>query len=244
VQPSRGLNFVDPQLNQIGRPFAPTYWLNLARGTIGPTAAPIMHIHGMLFLSWTLYFAWQTNLVAKGNIARHRASGLAGIALAATMVCAAILAIVDSMHQAALIGQTKAGEAFAAVPFMEAIQFAAFVGLAIANVTKPENHKRWMLLATISLLPPAFARWFVYFLAPPAIPPIPPASVIVTLPPSFVADLLVIAAMTYDWRTRGKPHPIYVWGLGALLFGQLIPVPLGASNPWMSFAHALSGLIA
>ena len=82
--------------------------------------------------------------------------------------------------------------------------------LAIAAIRKPETHKRLMLLAGISLLDAAVARWFLTFLAPPG--PLGPPPVPVTIPPALVAYLLLVVAMIFDWRTRGRPHPVYVYG--------------------------------
>jgi hypothetical protein len=44
--------------------FAPTYWAPLATGTF--KARPLLHIHGIVFFSWTLYFVFQTWLAASG----------------------------------------------------------------------------------------------------------------------------------------------------------------------------------
>jgi len=57
--------------------------------------------------------------------------------------------------------------------------------LAIANTRRPEIHKRLMLLAGISLLDAAVARWFLTFLAPPGPPGPPPVPV--TIAPAIVA---------------------------------------------------------
>ena len=82
--------------------------------------------------------------------------------------------------------------------------------LAIATTRRPETHKRLMLLAGISILDAAVARWFLTFLAPPGPPGPPPVAV--TIAPAFVAYLLLVAAIVFDWRTRGRPHPVYVYG--------------------------------
>ena len=62
--------------------FAPTYWLPLASGSFPPM--PVVHFHGMLFFSWTLYFAFQTWLAASGRTARHRSLGVLGAGLGAS----------------------------------------------------------------------------------------------------------------------------------------------------------------
>ena len=48
--------------------FAPTYWLPLASGSFSST--PVVHFHGLLFFTWTLYFAFQTWLAASGRTTR------------------------------------------------------------------------------------------------------------------------------------------------------------------------------
>ena len=79
--------------------------------------------------------------------------------------------------------------------------------------------------------------WFLTFLAPPGAvgpPPVP-----VTIPPAFVAYLLLVAAIVYDWRTRGRPHPVYVYGGIALLAVKLLNWPLSTTAAWHSLAGGI-----
>src|SRR5688572_7270111 len=64
--------------------FAPTYWLQLAPGTF--VGSPLLHLHGLLFSAWTVFFLAQSTFVATGRLSRHRTWGLAGISLATAMV--------------------------------------------------------------------------------------------------------------------------------------------------------------
>ena len=57
-----------------------------------------------------------------------------------------------------------------------------------------------MLLAAVSILDAAIARWFLTFLAPPGPPGPPPVPV--TIPPAFVAYLLLVVAIVRDWRSE------------------------------------------
>jgi hypothetical protein len=52
--------------------FTPTYWARLANGT--SHVPPIVHIHGILMFSWTLFYFIQTAWIAAGRTATHRAS--------------------------------------------------------------------------------------------------------------------------------------------------------------------------
>ena len=213
--------------------FAPTYWLPLAAGSFAST--PVVHFHGLLFFTWTLYFAFQTWLAASGRTARHRSLGVIGVSLATAMTIFGFLVAVNAMKRSAAIGQTDAGIAFAIVPLSGILFFAVVFALAIANTRRPEIHKRLMLLAGISILDAAVARWFLTFLAPPGPPGPPPVPV--TIAPALVAYLLLVVAIAADWRTRGRPHPVYIYGGAALLAVKLLNWPISTTAAW----HALAG---
>jgi len=129
--------------------FTPTYWLPIASGTF--KANPIVHIHGLAFFSWTLFFSFQTWLAASGRIARHRTIGMVGISFATAMTIFGTLVAINSMKTAASLGLKDEGIAFAIVPLSGILFFAVVFTLAIGAVRRPETHKRLMLLATISL---------------------------------------------------------------------------------------------
>src|ERR1044071_7808497 len=152
--------------------FAPTYWLPLAKRSF--SASPVVHFHGLLFFAWSIYFVFQSWLAASGKTARHRAIGMIGVSLATTMTIFGFLVAVHAMKRSGAAGMTDEGIAFAIVPLSGILFFAVVFTLAIAAIRRPETHKRLMLLAGISLLDAAVARWFLTFLAPPG-PVGPPA---------------------------------------------------------------------
>jgi hypothetical protein len=213
--------------------FAPTYWLPMASGTF--PSMPVIHFHGLLFFAWTLYFAFQAWLAASGRIARHRAMGMIGVSLATAMTIFGFLAAVNTMKRAAAAGLTDAGIAFAIVPLSGILFFAVVFILAVSATRRPETHKRLMLLAGICLLDAAVARWFLTFLAPPG-PPAPPP-VEVTIVPALVAYLLLVVPIVFDWRTRGRPHPVYIYGGAALVAVKFLNWPISVTPAW----HALAG---
>ena len=218
--------------------FAPTYWLPMASGKFPPM--PIVHFHGLLFFAWTLYFAYQSWLATSGQVARHRTIGMIGVSLATAMTIFGFLVAVNAMKRSAALGMTDEGIAFAIVPLSGMLFFAVVFVLAIANVRRPEIHKRLMLLAGISLLDAAVARWFLTFLAPPGAvgpPPVP-----VTIAPAFVAYLLLVVAIAFDWRTRGRPHPVYVYGGVALIAIKLLNWPISTTAAWHSLAGGILAL--
>src|SRR5437588_10109359 len=215
--------------------FAPTYWLPMASRSF--SASPVVHFHGMLFFAWTLYFAFQTWLAASGRIARHRTMGMIGVSLATAMTIFGFLVAVNVMKRSAALGLIDAGIAFAIVPLSGILFFAVAFTLAIANVRQSETHKRLMLLAGISILDAAVARWFLTFLAPPG--PAGPPPVEVTILPALVAYLLLVPAVIFDWLSRVRPHPVYIWGGGALVAVKFLNWPMSVTSAWHSFAGGI-----
>ena len=218
--------------------FVPTYWAKLASGTF--KGAPILHIHGMLFFLWTLFFLAQTTFVATGRTLKHRNWGLAGISLATAMGITVVLAAINSIKMAETIGMGDEARRFTFVSLIGLAMFSAFLGLAIANVRRAELHKRFMLLAMVPLMHAAMARLFMLAFAPPGAKGPPP--VFVSVPPGLFVDLLIVAAIIHDWRTRGRPHWVYLVGGAVVLAVQLLSVPLSAGPTWMAIAKWVQSL--
>jgi hypothetical protein len=218
--------------------FAPTYWAPMAKGTF--QAAPVYHLHGLIFFSWTLYFVFQTWLVASGQTLRHRSVGLIGISLATAMTFFGILISILSVRRDTIGGMGEAARTFMIVPLTDIAFFAIFVFLAMLYLRRAEWHKRFMLLAMIVLMPAPIARWFLTFLAPPGSPPVPPVSV--ATGPVAVACLLLLIAMLHDWRSRGRPHAVYVWGGAVFLCIMLLRIPASTTPAWQAIAAAITRL--
>ena len=224
--------------------FAPTYWLPLATGAF-MDRGPLVNLHGALFAAWPFFFLWQTWLAAQGRFERHRASGMAGVSLTTAMVVIGVATGIGNMLHRLAEGDGDMARAFSVVPLTSIALFGVLVAVAVANVKRPDVHKRVMLVASISILQAAVDR--IYYLlvvgGKPGVPlgftPTPP--VVASVPGALITDLLVVAAMVYDWRTRGRPHPAYLIAGAVLLFVQLIRVPLGPSPQWLEFTHFLAG---
>jgi hypothetical protein len=218
--------------------FLPTYWQPLAAGKF--SANPVVHIHGLVFFSWTLFFLFQTSLVAGGQSVRHREIGLAGVALATLMTVLGVLVALNSLRTAMAQGAAAQGEAFCILPLGDIVPFAILVGLAVANTRRPEIHKRFMLLAMIGILDAPIARPLLTWVFP-NVPPGPPPAWI-EYPAATIADLFLVAAIAYDWRKLGRPHPVYLWGGAALVASQFLRVPISDTAAWHSLMRDFAGL--
>ncbi|WP_414694015.1 hypothetical protein [Phenylobacterium sp.] len=234
--------------------FMPTYFLPLAQGRF--RAEPIVHIHGLVLFSWVAFFFTQTWLVATGRTLAHRTWGMLGIAIVTAMTCVITAVVSMRVAQASLPGQpagTAEGvRAFAWVTIGGLAFIVPVFILAIVKLKDSEAHKRLILLMTVSMLGAPIARWFLTFLAPPPDPNAPPwpaglphvaaPPVFVAVTPALIGDILLVVAMVYDWRTRGRPHPVYLIGGGIMLLLHLTMVPVSNSPAWQAIAAAIGRL--
>jgi hypothetical protein len=232
--------------------FVPTFWVPLAQGI--PERIGVLAIHALLFFGWTLFLMCQTWLAASGNVARHRDVGLIGVSLATAMTIFGMLAAINAAQRAIAANFADAGEAFMIVPMTDMLSFAVLVIAAIVNMRRSDWHKRLMISATAVLLGAPIARPFIaYIVMGGHLPPFegtvgfaglpgPPPPVVGVLPPTLIGDLFIVAGMTYDWRTRGKVHPAYLWAGGLALAVQLLKIPFSASALWHGIARWLISL--
>lgn len=220
--------------------FAPTYWLQVPAGTfVGP---PLLHLHAALFSGWTLLLLSQTVLAARGQLSHHRAWGLTGVSLATAMVFIGVAAAIHSLNSGLAANYGDRSRAFFIVPVTTIILFASFFAAAIFNIERPDIHKRLILLATISLLPAAVARLFFVLTTGggPGLRPglVPPVTVATAMAPGLLVELLIVAAMVYDWRTRGRPHPVWYVGAAVITAVVVLRTPLSATPIWLAIADA------
>ena len=70
----------------------------------------------------------------------------------------------------------------------------------------------------------------------------PPIPVSLALGPGLIGELLVVAGMVYDWRTRGRPHAAYVIGFVVSIAVMLVRAPLSATHAWLDLTRFLAAL--
>jgi hypothetical protein len=212
--------------------FAPTYYLRSfieAPPTVSGalTLTPLAHLHGVVFTGWVLLFLAQTTLVATHRVAVHRRLGIFGGVLAAVMV---VVGVATALAAAARDASVPGVDAlvFLAIPLTDMVMFSIFVGTALWRRRDKESHKRLMLLAYISIIVAAVARL-------PGVLPLGPLGFF------GLAFVFLAAAIVYDFVSRRRVHPVYIWG-GALLVAS-VPARLFVSTTeaWMSLARFLTG---
>jgi hypothetical protein len=218
--------------------FAPTYWLQIPAGTF--TGSPLMHIHAVVFTGWLLLLVGQNWRIAQGRLAHHKAWGLVGIALATLMLAIGYLTSILGLSVRLADGAGDDARAFLIVGLFAITMFYVFFIAAMANIRRPEWHKRLIFVATAFPLGAAVARFFFLYrrgygpdIRPETFPSIPVAATFTAI---LLVGLIFVAGMIFDWRTRGRPHPAWVIGLVVLVVGGKLREPLSATPAWLSFA--------
>ena len=192
---------------------------------------PIFLLHGLVFTAWVLLFFLQTRLVAAARIDVHRKTGALGMVLAVAVVVLGVLgALIAARRPGGFIGIPVPPLQFLAIPLASMVMFAAFVALGFLRRRDGQAHKRLMLLATFQFVTPAIARW-------PGIAPFGP--------PAFfgLTDLFLIALAAWDFRSRGRLHPVTLWGGLAMIVAQPLQLALLGTDAWLAFARWATGLL-
>jgi hypothetical protein len=214
--------------------FVSRYFAPMTAGTFA--ARTVVHLHGLAMWAWMLLFAWQAWLAAEGRLRRHRAFGMAGIALFTLAVWLGISVALLQLDQQIEAGDGDRARAFVALPLSLSLTMVVLFVAAIGNARRPEAHARLMLLVTLVALTPALARLVGDALGTGPHPRNP-----------VVAGALVLMAIglaaARDLRIRGRVHPAYLYGGGLVALVMLARSTLNRTEAWYSAADALRTLV-
>jgi len=208
----------------VGVGFSPTFYL---RSRFTPTPLPAyLVVHGFLFTAWILLFVVQTALVAAHRTDIHRRLGWGGAALGGSMVIAGVMAGILSGRRGLAAGE-EGWLTFLTTPLSAMLVFALLVTAAVRYRRQIETHKRLMLLATISILDAAVARW--------------PSETLATSSTAqyLVIDSFIVAAALYDVASRRRVDRVYLWGGVLIVAEQALRNIVGRTAAW----HAIAGAI-
>lgn len=205
--------------------FSRTYYLKAWFDT--PALTLRLHLHGVVMTLWLVLFIVQAGLAGTGRRSLHKRLGLAGLGLAALVVAVTCAAA----FEAARLGGDRGGITAADRLYssmLVAVTFGLLVAMGAAFRARPEIHKRLMLLATIAVIGPGVTR-AVVLLAGRGIRE------------SHIAVMatLLLLALLYDWRTRGRPHWVLLGGGLLLIVSQLTRRLVGGSETWAHIGNWL-----
>ena len=166
----------------------------------------VVHAHGILMTAWVVLFVVQVVLAYRHRIELHRKLGVIGAYLAPLAVALGEFVVVRAIRLR--FPSAPFGQAFLLFVAFDGINLLVFGALAVCALLlryRSDAHKRLMLLAVISALPPALGR-------------------IAERAGSTHAELIILSVMltavavcvVVDTARHRRLHPAMAWGATAI----------------------------
>ncbi|HEV7313072.1 hypothetical protein [Sphingopyxis sp.] len=207
-------------------------------GTADYPAPAMLEIHVWAFFAWMAILTVQALLIGARRHDLHRLLGLSIVILVPVMTVSAIAAEIHSQRFYAPRDPENAR--FFALPLTSMILFAGTATLAFVKRGYPAAHKRLILLATAVILSAAFGRWWGEPIG-------------MTLGDGYGGIILgnwagtialIVAAALFDIATRGRVHPVLLWGGGAYALAFAAAAVAYHSDWWPAWVRGALGLAA
>jgi hypothetical protein len=205
----------------VGVGFGRTYALPVVRHLF--SAPLVVHVHGAFALGWVLLFVIQPLVLRYVGVRWHRRLGYAGLPLALVVAATMLPAGLVQASREAAAGAGPTGISSIIGVLTTAVMFVALVAGGIRARRDREAHARWMLLATLVVIWPAWFRFRHWF---PAVPR-PEIWFAVVL-----ADAWIVMSMIRDRATRGGVHPVLAWAGSGIIVEHVLELVAFDSPPW------------
>jgi hypothetical protein len=194
----------------------------------------MIHLHAAIFMGWIGLVILQSYLAITGRMALHLRAGRIGMIYGAGLVAFGLtFALILFSRRVAVVGVEGVKGGFL-VPLTDMLTFGIFLFGAWRTRTRPDSHRRYILLATNLLLIAAIGR-VSGGTASVALRDVVPF-LLIWLSPLWIS-------MVYDWTRHRIVHPVYVWG-GALLIALRYRQLLRETDTWMAISRWLAEQLA
>ena len=183
--------------------FWPGYIGPMAAGTLDKTGA--VHFHVLVYVGWLILYTVQSTLpmIRKGRL--HRKLGRFGIGYGVLVWFTGIFVTVSRFADRVRLGELDEARIRTLPPLTDMLVFPILFGLAIYYRTRPDLHKRYMVLAGTMLMVAAVARMVLNGIIAES----PVAFLLIWLSP-------VLIAVIHDAWFQRRLHPVYGFGMIAL----------------------------
>jgi hypothetical protein len=180
-----------------------------------------LQLHGIALTGWFgLVFVQAAAMTAGRRDLHRRLAWLAALILPAVV---ATSLFINTRLARTLVSARDPENMFVWGNYMSLVAFVGLVTAAIALRRRPDAHRRLLLMASIAIVGPAFARlsfWPVFGLG-------------VEGAPAFAIGgllLLLALALGFDRVRRGRVHPATWAGAGAILATVVMGVGIGVTG--------------
>jgi hypothetical protein len=196
-----------------------------------PPPPMVLHVHAAVFTVWMLILTAQVLLVLRNRVAWHRSFGWFAVGWACLMAVMGPWAAMTS--QATFVNSPDAEPQFIAANILNMLGFLSILAWGISQRKNPAAHRRLMILSSISLADPGFARFSEW------VWPNEPHSIVLWFFYTFYGNVLLIGLMTaWDWW-RGRLMRPFAIGAMASLGAEIVATGLYFWPPWKTVAHGL-----
>jgi hypothetical protein len=188
-----------------------------------------VHIHGVSFLAWYTLLALQAALVLRGAMRLHRGLGAASLVLVVVMVATGLFVVAVRMESGLEQGDPF-WAAYSLVILSNLVLFAGFFGAAIGHRRRPDQHRRYILLAAATGSGAAQFRNYMALFGPGAMAV--PAGILFT-------NLFIVVALIGDRLIRGKFSRTYLAALPVIVLFECAMLGLASTSAGMAVQRAL-----
>jgi hypothetical protein len=202
--------------------------LQFAMGRSTLAARPLVHVHGIAFMSWVALFVTQSWLATRGPVSLHKKLGWFGAGWVIVLVVLGSLISID-VTQRGITPFFFRPQYFVIANPLGLLCFVILVYSAIRLRKQSDWHMRLHICAMTAIIGPAFGRLL----------PMP-----LLIPHAF--DIAVLAGLIFpaagmvrDWRREGRVHPAWWWGTLAILF----VIPLAHLIAYSPLGDAIYGAV-
>lgn len=202
--------------------FWPTYFGPVFLGQEAPPewgvveAAWTIHLHTAVFMGWMALLVTQTLLVARGKPRVHMRLGKYGVTFGLALIVVGLVVTIAHIQGIVSRGYTWINASIMAwnslVPIL--LQFPLLLGLGYFYRSRPDVHKRYMLLATVALVLAANDRIanFIW-------------------PGEWTVEIMMGAEISplwlYDLYSESRIHPATFIGTAIVLLTYFISMLMG-----------------
>ena len=178
-----------------------------------PPAPPIVHLHGLVVISWMLLLLVQSGLVSAGNVRLHRTLGTWGIAQGTATILVGLMMQIVASGRGFAAGR-PAGTDGLYLGLLAFLGFATMFTLAIRNRQRSDVHRPMILFAMLPVLPPGVNRFWANLLG--LDDPVPTFWLYLTL------WSMAAAILAHEWRRTGRLGRYSAFGAGWIVVQGLV----------------------
>lgn len=200
--------------------FARTFYLQPVFGA--PPLDALLLTHGLCATTWFALLIRQTMLARSGRMADHMRLGRWGFVIAVLVAVSAAAVILATATDGKDTGSGLPESTGLFIQLGTLSWFTALAALAYRNTARPEYHKRFIVMASITMMAPVFSR--ISRLFRDGGPPL--------FDSAFLATPFIAALVWHDLRRLGRVHPVTLFGGGGYLLFVLIRMPVARSELW------------